>query len=789
MMAGAGDTTGAQWLLPIAGRVARIGGWRVELGEGVVRWSDEVAAMHGWRTGRWPTLEEAFAFYAEGSREVVERCFRTCAEAGTPYDEELMLCTNDARRRWVRAIGEPVRDGTGRIVAVQGALQDITERHEAEALERRRARQRAGMVEILREMAATPLEGRALLERMAERCQALFGADGAAVDRLEGEVLVYQAATGAVAGHVGLRLPIGTSLSGAAILADRELITEDSESDPRLDPAPFREVGVRSLATAVLRAHGEALGTIKVMARAPGVFTESDAGYLQLLAEAFAALIQRREADARARGQAELLEQVQDAIIVLGMDGRARYWNRGAARIYGWPAASAVGQPFATLVGAGPGDDALAAAALARDGYWEGRLQQRRRDGSTVVVEGHWSVVADGDAPGQRLLGVGHDITERLALEAQLQQSQRLEAVGQLTGGVAHDFNNLLTVIMANAELLLDSLPEGGGGRESAEIITRAAERGSELIQRLLTFARRQSLDPKAVDLNALVEGVSGLLRRTLSADIDLDLRPAPTAAVAWVDPHQLEAALLNVCLNARDAMPGGGRLTIEVAAAAAGGAVQLAVTDTGRGIEPGHLERVFDPFFTTKPKGQGTGLGLSMVYGFVTQSGGDVSIDSEPDQGTRVTLRLPEASPGAAATPRAETVDTGAEAASGERILLVEDDELVCRHVEGMLRSLGYQVLAAHDGRSALARLEAGEAVDLLFTDVIMAGGMNGRELAEAATALRPGLPVLFTSGYPDDALSRNGRLEPGVALLAKPYRKGELAAKLREVLERAAP
>ncbi|PWG61407.1 PAS domain S-box protein [Sediminicurvatus halobius] len=787
MTTAGGGEADATWLLAVAGRVARIGGWRVELGESVVRWSDEVAAIHGSAPGAWPTLDEAFTFYRPGSRERIEQCFRACAETGTPYDEELELRRVDGTRVWVRAIGEAVRDVEGRIVAVQGALQDITERREAEALERRRARQRSEMLDILQEMAATHLEGRPLLERMAERCQRLFQADGAAVDRLEGEELVYQAATGIVAPHVGLRLPISGSLSGAAILANRQLVTRDADNDPRLDPAPFRAVGVRSLATSVLRVHGEALGTLKVMAAACDAFTETDAAQLQLLAEAFAALIQRREADARARGQAELLEQVQEAIVVKAMDGRVRYWNRGAARMYGYDPADAVGKDYGALVGPGPLDDPAGAAALRQGGDWRGRLHQQRRDGRPVVVEGHWSVVSDARG-GERLLGVLTDITERLALEEQLRQSQRLEAVGQLTGGVAHDFNNLLTVILANAELLLDTIPPGSEGRESAEVITRAAERGGDLIQRLLTFARRQPLDPRAVDLNPLLEGLHGLLRRTLAANIALRLVPAPQPAVAWVDPHQLEAALLNICLNARDAMAEGGELLIEVQPDDGEGMLSVIVKDTGTGIDPADLERVFDPFFTTKAKGQGTGLGLSMVYGFVIQSGGRVSIDSRPEEGTCVTLTLPSAG-GARPAPKMSAADEESTARGGERILLVEDDELVCQHVEILLRALGYEVVTAHNGPQALAKLEAGEAVDLLFTDVIMPGGMNGRELAAAAQRLRPDLPVLYSSGYPDGALGSDGRLEEGVALLPKPYRRAELAAKLREVLGRRAP
>ncbi|HUX72445.1 MAG TPA: PAS domain S-box protein [Steroidobacteraceae bacterium] len=406
-------------------------------------------------------------------------------------------------------------------------------------------------------------------------------------------------------------------------------------------------------------------------------------------------------------------------------------------------------------------------------------------------------IVPLADASGRHThwVSVGRDITDRHALEAQLRESQRLESVGQLTGGVAHDFNNLLTVIMGNAELLRDELATDPRSRLLAEMITAAAQRGAELTQRLLAFARRQALDPKVVDVNRLVSGMDGLLRRTLGEPVEIELVRAGGLWPALVDPGQLESALLNLCLNARDAMgAAGGRLTIETANVRLddsyaqqhvemrpGQYVLVAVSDTGSGIDPAHVGRVFEPFFTTKERGKGTGLGLAMVHGFVKQSGGHVSIYSEHGHGTTVKMYLPRAN---------EAQD--ASAAAGERpvaggaetILVVEDDELVRRYACEQLSALGYRVVEAADGRRALEILRRGDPVDLLFTDVVMPGGISGRQLVEEGRALRPGLRVLYTSGYTENAIVHHGRLDAGVQLLGKPYRRAELAKALRQAL-----
>ena len=386
--------------------------------------------------------------------------------------------------------------------------------------------------------------------------------------------------------------------------------------------------------------------------------------------------------------------------------------------------------------------------------------------------------------------------------EQALRQSQKMEAVGQLTGGIAHDFNNLLQVILGNLESLQRHLPPDSGRlQRSANHAVNGARRAAALTQRLLAFSRRQPLDPKPIDVNALVQGMSDLLHRTLGETIGIE---TVLGAGLWrveVDPNELEAALLNLAVNARDAMPEGGKLTIETvntyideAYAAthtevlAGQYVAVCISDTGVGMAAPTLNQAFEPFFTTKPVGKGTGLGLSQVYGFVKQSGGHAKIYSEVRQGTTVKIYLPRllTDPVVAETPESTLP---AEGSTEETILVVEDDDDVrANSVEG-LREIGYRVIEAHDGPSALRLLERQMRVDLLFSDVVLPGGLTGAQVSAQARAIRPGLKVLFTTGYARNAIIHHGRLDKGVRLITKPFSLNDLAAKVRDVLDAPAP
>ncbi|WP_247562977.1 ATP-binding protein [Bradyrhizobium sp. 188] len=382
--------------------------------------------------------------------------------------------------------------------------------------------------------------------------------------------------------------------------------------------------------------------------------------------------------------------------------------------------------------------------------------------------------------------------------EEALRQSQKMEAVGQLTGGVAHDFNNLLQIILGNLDTLQRNLPaESGRLQRAARNAMTGAQRAATLTQRLLAFSRRQPLDPKPLDVNTLVNGLSEMIHRTLGETIDVE---TVLGAGVWrveADPAELEAAIINLAVNARDAMTNGGRLTIETSNAhideayvashtevVAGQYVAIAVTDTGAGMDSKTVAQAFEPFFTTKAVGKGTGLGLSQVYGFVKQSGGHVKIYSEVGQGTTVKLYLPRLAMQAAGLEQVES-SPNPEAAQEETILVLEDDDEVRAYSVETLRELGYRVVEAHDGPSALRLLERQPRVDLLFTDVVLPGGLTGAQVATQAKTLRPALKVLFTTGYARNAIIHHGRLDKGVQLIVKPFSFSDLAAKVRDVLD----
>ncbi|MEH2484986.1 CHASE3 domain-containing protein [Bradyrhizobium sp. AZCC 2230] len=408
-----------------------------------------------------------------------------------------------------------------------------------------------------------------------------------------------------------------------------------------------------------------------------------------------------------------------------------------------------------------------------------------------LMISGRPMLDAQGTISGAVL--VYHDATSSRETERQLQQSQKLDAIGKLTGGVAHDFNNMLTVISGNTETLVAGLKGQPELQRTARLIDDAAERCAELIQHLLSFARKQPLQPRDVEINAAITDIAKLLRPTLGEQIQIETVLQQGPMTSHIDPSRLTNAVLNMAINARDAMPNGGKLLLEThrivldeayaqanADVRPGPYVMLAVSDTGTGMPQSVQDKAFEPFFTTKEVGKGSGLGLSMVYGFVKQSGGHIKIYSEQGHGTTIKLYLP---PGEGTTEAATSIAQQAEGGA-ETIFVVEDDTMVRNFVTAQLQSLGYKTVAAADSRAALQLIEAGQAFDLLFTDVVIPGGMSGRELAEEIAKRRPGVKVLYTSGYTDNAIVHHGKLDDGVMLLTKPYRRNQLAEMIRKAL-----
>jgi PAS domain S-box-containing protein len=507
------------------------------------------------------------------------------------------------------------------------------------------------------------------------------------------------------------------------------------------------------------------------------------------------------------RSARSIIDTALDAFIQMDESGRILEWNRQAETTFGWSREEAIGKNLGELI-VPEVHRARHAQGLARylqtgESKFLGKrieIEGLRKDGGEMKIE--LAVTGLARKSGHVFNAFVSDITERRAREELHRQTQRMEAVGQLTGGIAHDFNNMLTVITCTIDTLASAVSHQPKLFDIAKTIGEAAEHGAQLTQSLLAFARKQPLQPVDTDINALITEAAKLLRPSLGEHIEIESLLAKDAWPASVDPSQLTTALLNLAVNARDAMPNGGKLVLETRnvelddayalvnpEVRPGSFVMIAVSDNGTGIPDDLREKVFEPFFTTKEQGKGTGLGLSMVYGFVKQSGGHIKVYSEEGRGTSIKIYLPRSS--TAAIDRARDVAPVSVEGGSEIILVVEDDALVRNSVRLQLESLGYAVLSAADGRAALELVDGGSRFDLLLTDIIMPGGLNGRQLADEVIKRRPSARVLFTSGYTENAILHHGRLDAGVLLLAKPYRKADLARMVRMAIDRtrAAP
>jgi len=492
-----------------------------------------------------------------------------------------------------------------------------------------------------------------------------------------------------------------------------------------------------------------------------------------------------------------LIEQAMDIIAVLDADGAVRYASPSVLPLLGYGAEELVGQHILDLVHP---DDVGPALRVFAEGVATGQggrllgLQVRHRDGSYRSLEAIGRYLLD-DPVVRGVVINARDVTERRSLERQLLQAQKMEAVGRLAGGIAHDFNNILTAIFGYADLLTEEFPAGSPARQDLEEIRKAATRASALTRQLLAFSRQQVLAPMVLSVNDLVDDVDKMLRRLVGEDVELRLNLARDAGNVRADSGQLQQVIMNLVVNARDAMPTGGKLVIETAdaelteqyaemhqAVIPGRYVMLAVSDTGVGMDAQTKARIFEPFFTTKEKGKGTGLGLSTVYGIVKQSGGYVWVYSEPGHGTTFKLYLPRVD--APAEPQAPPRET-ATLTGTETILLAEDDEILRPLTKGLLTKLGYTVLDAKSAEQALAVAGARQGpIHLLVADVVMPGA-SGRELARRLAQSRPETRVLYVSGYTDDAIVHHGMLDPGLKFLQKPFTPAALARKVREVLD----
>jgi PAS domain S-box-containing protein len=688
-----------------------------------------------------------------------------------------------------------------------------------------------------------------------ELSHAAFGAFFYNVIRDDGEAYTLYTLSGAPReAFAQFPMPRNTAIFEPTFRGRGPVRSDDILADRRYGKsAPYHgmpkgHLPVRSyLAVPVTSRSGEVLGGLFFGHSQPGVFTERAERIVTALAAQAAVAIDnarlyqtsQREIAARTRAEQELqqlnqsleeranqrarelaasltrledterrfrllVESVTDyAIYMLDSEGHVVNWNPGAARAKGYSREEIIGRHFSTFYT--PEDKAaeipkLALRTARETGKFEAEGWRVRKDGSRFWA----SVIINAvKAPDGQILGfakVTRDLTERRAADERARQAQKMEGVGQLTGGVAHDFNNLLTIIIGNLEALQRTVrrPDLDVDRLERSVANamRGARRAESLTQRLLAFSRQQPLDPKPIDLGRLVTGMSDLLRRTLGEQITIETVLSGNVWRALADPNQLELAILNLAVNARDAMPSGGKLTLETAnvhlddqyaasqaEVVPGQYVMLAVTDSGSGMTAEVMAKAFDPFFTTKDIGHGTGLGLSQVYGFIKQSRGHVKIYSEIGEGTTIKLYLPRAH----AVPAEAEVDVAQPVAGSkdETILVVEDDPDVRAYSCETLAELGYTIVAAENGAAALRLLAANPKVRVLFSDIGLPGGMNGRQLSEEARKLRPDLKVLFTTGYARNAIVHDGRLDPGVELITKPFIQATLAEKLRDILD----
>jgi PAS domain S-box-containing protein len=499
---------------------------------------------------------------------------------------------------------------------------------------------------------------------------------------------------------------------------------------------------------------------------------------------------------------ASVLQSSDDAIINASLDGIILTWNQGAERVYGYAASEVIGKSAAIFVPPDRLEEIREILEKIRRGEHISHHEtvRRTKDGRRIDVS--VSVWPMRNASGI-LIGlstIARDITEGKRLQAQLFQSQKMETVGKMAGGIAHEFNSILTAIIGQSELLLGDLPTGSPLAKNATEISQAAVRAAGLTRQLLAYGRKQILQPETLDLNRVMAGMESMFHHLMGADVETQIVPAPGLHAVKADAGQIEQVIMNLAMNARDAMPNGGKLTLETANVSfdlesvgrypelkPGDYVMLAITDTGAGMRPEVKAHVFEPFFSTKGVGQGTGLGLSTCYGIIKQSGGHISVYSEPGRGASFKIYLPQVEPQTEIPiqrpPNAPDLPRGT-----ETVLLVEDDPALREMAATLLRRLGYTVWAAANGIEALSLKQQRDIghIDLLFTDVVMPH-MSGKELADRVRALNPHTRILFTSAYTENAIVHQGVLDKGVALLQKPFAPSALAHKLREVLDQA--
>jgi len=731
--------------LRIAGRLARLGGWGVDLVSGRQEWSDEVCRIHGEPEGTTPSVETGINYYAEASRPIITEAFQRCVETGAAYDLELEIVARGGRLVKVRAIGEAVRDETGRIVRVQGAFQDITEI-------RREQEERAELADRLR----STLE----------------------------------------------------NISDAVIMYDRELrILYLNREGERITQRKMADIVGLTLFDAFPGTKGSLFDTEYTRALADMHTARFEAYYAPLetwfevtghpsadgLVAYFRDVTERRARDQRLVMQAALLDKAQDAILVRSLDDTVTFWNKGAERLYGWTAAEAIGRNARELINDNSDEFLAARNELIARGEWTGTLHHVARDGRRVVMECRWTLVRNDNGEPDSVLAINTDVTDRRDLEQQFLRAQRLESIGTLAGGIAHDLNNVLSPVMMSLDMLSDMVGENGA--ELVNGLRRSVNRGADLVRQVLTFARGLEGRKERVDLKLVLHEIEAVIRDTFPKNINLIVESAPEFCCVMGDSTQMHQVLMNLTVNARDAMPEGGTITIRLfrealsssqalkAGLPAGQYVRIDVADDGEGVSPEHQEIIFEPFFTTKEVGQGTGLGLSTVLSIVRGHGGAIHLESALGKGSTFTCWIPlvaEADERPSAPSPARRLPRG----SGECILVVDDEPAIRNVSERLLTGHGYRVFTAANGREGLALYREHRAeIDAVITDVSMPE-MDGPELIAALRAEGVDIPIIVSSGYVEGAGAGRLLAADTEFFISKPFTAEVLLTTLRGVL-----
>jgi PAS domain S-box-containing protein len=792
-----------------AQRDAGIGSWRY-LPDGTLVWSDQMYELlpvpRGLPLQYGLVVDVMHPDDRTGGLTDFSHALRTGARN---YQADYRVVWPDGRVRVMHSRGTIHRDEAGRLIEAIGTVQDVTERRHAEA----RIRQLNRVYAMLGGISETLIRETNLDAALNAACRIAIDTGGFRLAWIgltdESGLLQVRAHAGADGGALDVieslirtEPPGGCRFTAEALLSGRHAICDNIAADP--DASAWRSEAIRrqcrSMASLPLVSGSRTIGVFNLYASEADVFDEQEMRLLDDVATdiSFALEVLRRDAE---RQQAVerfrlVVENIREVFFISSAAGGMEFISPAYEAIWGRPPQPLDAHPQAWLETIHPDDRARMAEKL-RTGLFAGATDETYRivrpDGTVRWIRSRSFPVHGADGRLERVVGTSADVTEQRQLEDQLRQAQKMESVGRLAGGIAHDFNNLLTVINGTAELAALDLPRDSALRTDLLHIRQAGERAAALTRQLLALSRQQILKPVIINLSTVVRGMQSMLRRLISEHVELAFRFDDPPGHVKADPSQIEQVILNLAVNAQDAMPDGGVLTIETGsvyldagdaanhlAPSAGHYSMLAVSDTGHGMDEATRQRIFEPFFTTKEVGKGTGLGLSTVYGIVQQSEGGLFVYSEPGHGTTFKVYLPQVDD----RPELPLTLDASDQSGTETILLVEDEPTLRSLTRRVLSSAGYTVVDAGSGEEALAVLATHtEHVHLMLTDVVMPG-MNGRDLAVRVAALRPGIKVLYASGYTDDAIFRHGVLDDGSHFISKPYAPAELRRKVRETL-----